>query len=100
MVIARADATATYGCVSQDGKNQKPHKGGPVSGVSEARSRFAVVNGQSHGALTLAPAGPASVSCPSGEAPQLLRVLYSRVVVVDTTTGTSTTINRAFPADA
>lgn len=103
-VTARADATATYGCVSQDsnkdGTKEKPSKEGRVDGVSEAGSRFAALNGDSRGALTLTAPGPASVSCPSGEAPQLLRVLYSRVVVLDTTTGASTTINRTFPAEA
>jgi len=103
-VTARADATATYGCVSQDskkdGKKENPSKEERVDGVSEAGSRFAALNGDSRGALTLTAPGPASVSCPSGEAPQLLRVLYSRVVVLDTTTGASTTINRTFPAGA
>jgi hypothetical protein len=103
-VTARADATATYGCVSQDskkdGKKENPSKEGRVDGGSEAGSRFAALNGDSRGALTLTAPGPASVSCPSGEAPQLLRVLYSRVVVLDTTTGASTTINRTFPAEA
>ncbi len=99
-VTARADATATYGCVSQDSKKENPSKEGRVDGVSEAGSRFAALNGDSRGALTLTAPGPASVSCPSGEAPQLLRVLYSRVVVLDTTTGASTTINRTFPAGA
>ena len=102
-VTARADATATYGCVSQDSKKdgkKNPSKEVRVDGVSEAGSRFAALNGDSRGALTLTAPGPASVSCPSGETPQLLRVLYSRVVVLDTTTGASTTINRTFPAGA
>ncbi len=97
-VTARADATATYGCVNRNGRNERPSKEASVVGVSEAGRRFATVNGEARAELTLVPPAPASVSCPSGEAPQLLRVLYSRVVVLDTTSGASTTIDRAFPA--
>lgn len=97
-VTARADATATYGCVSQKGKSEKARREARVTGVSEAGGRFSAVNGASRGELRLTPPLPTSVSCPSGEAPELLRVQYSRVVVLDTTTGASTTINRTFPA--
>jgi len=97
-VTARADATATYGCVRRNDKKAKPSKEARTEGVSEAGSRFAAANGESGGALTLTPPAPVSVSCPSGEAPELLRVLYSRVVVLDTTTGALTTINQTFPA--
>lgn len=94
-LTARADATATYGCVSQDGK-EKTRREARVSGLSEAGSRFGAVNGKAGGGLTLTAPGPAGVSCPSGATPQLIRVMYSRVVVLDTTTGASTTINRTF----
>ncbi len=95
-VTARADATATYGCVGQHGNKEKVRKEARVEGVSEAGSRFTAVNGKAGGALTLMPPSPVSVACPAGEAPQLLRVMYSRVVLLDTTTGATTTINRTF----
>jgi hypothetical protein len=97
-VTARADATATYGCVNPNGKNDRTRKEASVAGVSQAQSRFSAGNGDARGALTLTPPAPTGVSCPSGESPQLLRVLYSGIVVLDTTTGASTTINRTFPA--
>lgn len=96
-VTARADATATYGCMS-NGRSQRLRKEARASGVSEAGGRFTAVGGRVGGTLSLLAPGPADVSCASGEAPQLLRVLYSRVVVLDTTTGATTTINRSFQA--
>jgi hypothetical protein len=95
-VTARADAT--YGCMSQNGRNQRIHKEARVAGVSEAGSRFTVVGGRVSGTVSLGAPGPAGVSCASGQTPQLLRVLYSQVVVLDTTTGATTTINRTFQA--
>ncbi len=94
-VTARADATATYGCASPGGRDRarRPVR---VDGVSEAASQFAVANGRAAGTLTLTAPAPAGVVCPAGEAPQLLRVMYSRVAVLDTTTGASDTINRTF----
>lgn len=97
-VSARADATARYGCVNRSGRNEKPRKEARVAGVSEAGRQFAAVNGETRGALTLTPPAPTGVSCSAGEAPQLLGVLYSRVVMLDATTGATTTINRTFPA--
>lgn len=97
-VTARADATATYGCVRQNGKDARIRKEERVIDVSEAGNRFTAVSGTVGGALTLSAPSPAGVSCPAGEAPQLLRVLYSGVVVLDTTTGATASINRTFQA--
>ena len=97
-VIARADATATYGCISSNGNRQKARREASVEGVSQAASQFSAADGSAACALTLTPPAPAGISCPSEEGPVLLRVLYSRVTVLDTTTGASTTLNGTFPA--
>ena len=99
-VAARADATATYGCFRRGGRNEKPRREGRVAGVSRAGSRFAAVDGRAGGTLVLTAPPPAGLSCPAGEAPQLVRVTYQSVVVVDSTTGASTTLNRTFSASA
>jgi hypothetical protein len=99
-ITARADATATYGCVSGNRNNEKVHREASVEGVSEAGNRFVAVNGTARGTLTLGPPSPAGVTCPAGQATRLLRVRYSKVVLLDTTTGASTAINRTFPTAA
>jgi hypothetical protein len=95
-VTARADANATYGCVAQRGNSERVRRDASVEGVSEAGSRFDATGGSAGGVLTLTAPSPVGVACRPGEVPQLLRVRYSRVVVLDVSTGASTTINRTF----
>jgi hypothetical protein len=93
-VSCSANATATYACIN-GGQNHpkaanKATVGGPVTNGGE----FPVRNGQVSGDITVAPPGPGSFSCPSGQRLVLASVSYTNITItvegVTTSTSPST----------
>jgi hypothetical protein len=95
-VTVRAAVSATYGCTDQRGGQDRLRRTMRVDGVSQAQGQFPAVGGRTGGTLTLSPVGSGGLTCPSGQALELVDARYSRIVVTDSTNGASTTIERTF----
>lgn len=91
--VASANATATYACLNGGGKHpqasNKATVDGPVSGTGTFSSGK---NGQITASLTVAPPGPGSFSCPSGQKLVLASVSYTSIALTDTTNGVTAAI--------
>lgn len=91
--VASANASATYACLNGGGKHpqasNKVTVDGPVSGTGTFSSGK---NGQITASLTVAPPGPGSFSCPSGQNLVLASVSYTNISLTDTTNGISAAI--------
>jgi len=87
-----ADATATYACINNGGKNpaaeNKRTRNGDVAGGGAFKPR----NGRVSASLSAGPIGPGDFSCPGGQHLELLSVSYTNIVLTDTTNGVSTDV--------
>jgi hypothetical protein len=94
---ATADATATYVCVNNGGKNPSAQNKTTVSGPVSATGTFSSgKNGNVTASLTLNPPGPGSFSCPSGQSLEIAQVTYTNVAITDTTNGITEPIPGTF----
>jgi hypothetical protein len=94
---ATADATATYVCVNNGGKNPSAQNKTTVSGPVSATGTFnSGKNGQVTASLTLSPPGPGSFSCPKGQHLDIAEVIYTNVAITDTTNGITEPIPGTF----
>ncbi len=80
-VTCSANGTAVYECVNGGGNHPKATNKETVSGPVSASGLFPIRNGQTTGTLTVAPPGPGSFSCPSGQSLVLKSVTYTSVTV-------------------
>ncbi len=76
-----ADSTATYACINGGGNHPKASNKETVSGPVSNTGKFPVRNGQTKGSITVAPTGPGSFSCPSGQKLVLAFVSYTNVTL-------------------
>ena len=102
---ANADATATFVCVNNGGKNPSAANKTTVSGPVSASGSFSSgKNGNINQSLTLTPPGPPSpsdFSCPPGQTgPTLAQVSYTNVSITDTTNHITEPIPGTFSACA
>ena len=100
---ASANATATYVCVNNGGKNPSAGNKTTVSGPVSASGSFnSGKNGNITASLTLSPPPPpppSTFSCPPGQnGPQLAQVSYTSVSLTDTTNGIPAPIPGTFSA--
>lgn len=99
VIVARADVTASYGCVR--GKGERATAGHAITAESivQGEASFLVIGGTAAGTLTLLPPSPGIASCPAGQTPTLVGTRYSNVTITDTTNGKSVAIPRTFTAN-
>jgi hypothetical protein len=88
--VLNADATVVYVCVNRGGANPSAQNKTTVSGPVSASGTFSSgKNGQVTASLTLTPPGPGTFSCPRGQSLEIAQVIYSDVVLTDTTNNVS-----------
>lgn len=80
-VSCSADATAAYACINGGGNHPKATNKETVSGPVSGGGNFPVRNGQTTGSISVAPPGPGSFSCPSGQTLVLASVSYTNIVL-------------------
>lgn len=94
---ASAQATATYVCVNNGGKNPSAQNKETVSGPVSATGTFSSgKNGSISQSLTLHPPSQGAFSCPSGQSLELAEVSYTSVSITDTTNGITESIPGTF----
>ncbi len=81
-VTCSADATAVYACLNGGGNHPKAANKATVSGPVSGGGNFPVRNGQTTGSITVAPPGPGSFSCPSGQTLVLASISYTNIVLM------------------
>jgi hypothetical protein len=95
--VASADATATYVCVNRGGANPSAaNKTTVTAPVSETGTFSSGKNGQVTASLTIAPPGPGSFTCPSGQSLELASASYTNVAITDTTNNVTEPIAGTF----
>jgi len=80
-ISCTADATAVYQCFNNGGHHPKAGNKETVSAQVGNSGTFPVRNGQTTGSITVAPPGPGSFSCPSGQTLFLQSVTYNNIVL-------------------
>ena len=80
-VTCSADASATYACINGGGNHPKATNKETVNGPVSGGGSFPVRNGSTTGSITVAPPGPGSFSCPSGQSLVLASVSYTNIVL-------------------
>ena len=80
-ITLSANSTATYACINGGGNHPKASNKETVSGPVSATGGFPVRNGQTTGSISVAPTGPGSFSCPSGQKLVLAFVSYTNVLL-------------------
>jgi hypothetical protein len=70
-------------CVNNGGNHPQATNKETVSGPVSGFGLFPISNGQTTGGITVAPPGPGSFSCPSGQTLVLFSVAYTNVMVCD-----------------
>jgi hypothetical protein len=84
-----ADATATYVCVNRGGANPSASNKTAVAGPVIATGTFSSgKNGQVTASLTVSPPFQ-DIGCPPGQSQELASVIYTNVVLTDTTNNVS-----------
>lgn len=84
--IARADATAVYGCINRGGKNPSAANKRSVEGnLAQPGSFSSGKNGSLRGQLDIAPPNDASFRCPGGQTRVMASISYTNVSIEDTT---------------
>ncbi|MET4147205.1 hypothetical protein [Arthrobacter sp. UYCo732] len=98
-VTITATATTTYECVNNGGKNPSAsNKTTTQTDVSTSGTFTADRSGNITGTLTLTPptASELGFTCPPGQTVTFVSVVYSNVVITDTTSGASTSFPGTF----
>lgn len=80
-VTCSANATASYACINGGNNHPKAANKETVGGPVNGGGNFPVRNGQTTGSITVAPPGPGSFSCPSGQTLVLASVSYTNVTL-------------------
>jgi hypothetical protein len=80
-ITLSANAMATYACINGGGKHPSASNKETVSGPVSGTGSFPVRNGQTTGSIKVAPPGPGSFSCPSGQKLVLAFVSYTDVML-------------------
>jgi len=80
-VTCSASATVVYQCFNNGGNHPKAGNKETIHANVSGGGTFPVRNGQTTGSITVAPPGPGSFSCPSGQTLFLQSVEYDNVVI-------------------
>jgi hypothetical protein len=80
-ITLSASASATYFCVNGGGKHPSATNKETVTAPVSGTGSFPVRNGATTGSLSVAPPGPGSFSCPSGQTLDLVSVSYTNVAL-------------------
>ena len=81
-ITVTADASAVYQCFNNGGKHPKAGNKETVTTRVSAGGDFPVRNGSARGSVTVAPPGPGSFTCPSGQHLVFISVTYSNITIM------------------
>ncbi|HET7273181.1 MAG TPA: hypothetical protein VFI90_19095 [Rubrobacter sp.] len=80
-ITVTADASAVYQCFNNGGNHPKAGNKETVTAPVSGGGDFPVRNGSASGSVTVAPPGPGSFSCPSGQHLVFISVTYSNITI-------------------
>lgn len=80
-ITCSASATVVYQCWNNGGKHPKAGNKETVHADVSGSGTFPIRNGQTTGSLSVAPPGPGSFACPSGQTLFLQSVEYDNVTI-------------------
>lgn len=97
---ASASASATYACINAGGNNPKASNKTTVTGpVSGGATFTADAGGNIKAQVSIAPLGPGTFTCPSGQTLILVSVSYTNVRITDVTNNVYRDIPGTFSLD-
>jgi len=87
-----ANATAVFACINGGGKHPQATNKETVNSEVSAAGSFEPRNGRVVASLSAGPPSAGAFTCPNGQRLVLASVLYTNIVLTDTTNGTSTDV--------